>query len=423
MTTFTLFILLFVCMIIGMPIAIALGFASMTTILLFSNDSLASVALKLFEATSEHYTLLAIPFFILSSAFLSTGGVARRLINFAMDSVGHIRGGLAMASVLACMLFAAVSGSSPATVAAIGSIVIAGMVRSGYPESLAAGVIANAGTLGILIPPSIAYIVIGLVLGVPTATLFTAAIIPGVMVLGTIMLTNSAINRISGYEHSTARFELKIWLKTIWDGKYAILVPFIILGGIYSGIFTPTEAAAIAVVTTIVIGIALGTLHAGDIPKMLISSAKVNGVILPTVALSLPLAEAIGAIGIPQAVIEGMLGLTENRVIIILMMMVIFIIAGCVMEAVPNIVLIAPVLFPLAAEIGMDDIHFCIMMVTSLGIGFVTPPIGLNLFVITGITGEPIMKVAGYAAPFVGAMLVVAFILAYVPWFSLVLLY
>ncbi|MGD8910783.1 MAG: TRAP transporter large permease subunit, partial [Chromatiales bacterium] len=153
MTTATLFILLFFCMLIGMPIAIALGFASIVTILLFSNDSLASIALKLFEALSEHYTLLAIPFFILSSSFLSTGGVAKRLIRFAIDCVGHIKGGLAMASVMACMLFAAVSGSSPATVAAIGTIVITGMVRSGYPESFAAGVITNAGTLGILIPP------------------------------------------------------------------------------------------------------------------------------------------------------------------------------------------------------------------------------------------------------------------------------
>ena len=152
MTTAMLFIVLFFCMFLGMPIAVALGLSSIATILMFSHDSLASIALKLFESLSEHYTLLAIPFFILSSAFLSTGGVAKRLINFAVDCVGHVRGGLAMASVMACMLFAAVSGSSPATVAAIGTIVIAGMVRSGYPESFAAGVIANAGTLGILIP-------------------------------------------------------------------------------------------------------------------------------------------------------------------------------------------------------------------------------------------------------------------------------
>jgi tripartite ATP-independent transporter DctM subunit len=296
------------------------------------------------------------------------------------------------------------------------------LVEAGYPKAYASALVASGACTGILIPPSIAYIVIGLTLGVPTSTLFLAAIIPGIMVLGAIMLTNVALNRMHGYEHSELKFSFSVWLKALWDGRYAILVPFIILGGIYSGIFTPTEAAAIAVVTTILIGFFIGTLKPADVPEMLISSAKVNGVILPTVALSLPLAEAIAAIGIPQSVIQGMLALTESYVLIVLLMMVIFIIAGCVMEAVPNIVLIAPVLFPLAREIGMNDIHFCIMMVTSLGIGFVTPPIGLNLFVITGITGEPIMKVAGYAAPFVLSMLIVAFLLAYVPWFSLVLI-
>ena len=415
-------ILIVILLGLGIPMWVSMGIGSVLLLFLTGTLPVALIGESLFEGM-DAFALIAVPLFILTGDALVRSGLSNRLLDIAAATTGNFRSGFGSATVLGCGFFSCISGSDAAGCAAVGRMTIDRLVEAGYPKSYASALVASGACTGILIPPSIAYIVIGLVLGVPTATLFTAAIIPGVMVLGTIMLTNSAINRISGYEHSTARFELKIWLKTIWDGKYAILVPFIILGGIYSGIFTPTEAAAIAVVTTIVIGIALGTLHAGDIPKMLISSAKVNGVILPTVALSLPLAEAIGAIGIPQAVIEGMLGLTENRVIIILMMMVIFIIAGCVMEAVPNIVLIAPVLFPLAAEIGMDDIHFCIMMVTSLGIGFVSPPIGLYLFVITGITGEPIMKVAGYAAPFVGAMLVVAFILAYVPWFSLVLLY
>ena len=188
MTIAALFLTLFVCILIGMPIAIALGFSSMVTILFFSNDSIASIALKMYEATSEHYTLLAIPFFILSSAFLSTGGVAKRIIDFAVDSVGHIRGGLAMASVLACMLFAAVSGSSPATVAAIGSICIVGMVRAGYPESFAAGVITNAGTLGILIPPSIVMLVYSAATEVSASRMFMAGLIPGVMMGSILML-------------------------------------------------------------------------------------------------------------------------------------------------------------------------------------------------------------------------------------------
>ena len=188
MTIATLFILLFGCMLIGMPIAFSLGFASIVTILLFSNDSLASMALKLFEALSTHYTLLAIPFFILSSAFLSTGGVARRLIRFATDLVGHIRGGLAMASIMACMLFAAVSGSSPATVAAIGTIVITGMVHSGYPKELAAGTITTAGTLGILIPPSIVMLVYAAATEVSAARMFMAGFIPGILMGLLLML-------------------------------------------------------------------------------------------------------------------------------------------------------------------------------------------------------------------------------------------
>ncbi|WP_017018061.1 TRAP transporter large permease subunit, partial [Enterovibrio norvegicus] len=198
MTIAALFGLLFLCMFIGMPIAIALGLSSVATILMFSNDSLASIALKLFEATSEHYTLLAIPFFILSSAFLSTGGVARRLINFAIDSVGHVKGGLAMASVMACMLFAAVSGSSPATVAAIGSIVIVGMVKAGYPKAFAAGVIANAGTLGILIPPSIVMLVYAAATEVSASRMFMAGFIPGLMMGGILMLAIYIVARIKG---------------------------------------------------------------------------------------------------------------------------------------------------------------------------------------------------------------------------------
>lgn len=406
---------------LGIPMWVSMGIGVVLLLALTGTLPVSLIGESLFEGM-DAFALIAVPLFILTGDALVRTGLSNRLLDIAAATTGGVRSGFGSATVLGCGFFSCISGSDAAGCAAVGRMTVDRLVEAGYPKAYASALVASGACTGILIPPSIAYIVIGLVLGVPTATLFTAAIIPGIMVLGTIMLTNSALNRIRGYEHSSQKFDLKVWLDAVWTGRYAILVPTIILGGIYSGIFTPTEAAAIAVVTTILIGFFLGTLRPGDVPAMLISSAKVNGVILPTVALSLPLAEAIGSIGIPQAVIEGMLALTDSRVIIILLMMIIFIVAGCVMEAVPNIVLIAPVLFPLAQEIGMDDIHFCIMMVTSLGIGFVTPPIGLNLFVITGITGEPIMRVAAYAAPFVLAMLGVAFILAYFPWFSLVLL-
>lgn len=245
MTIATLFIVLFVCMLLGMPIAIALGFSSMLTILLFSNDSLASVALKLYESTSEHYTLLAIPFFILSSAFLSTGGVARRIIDFAMDSVGHIRGGLAMASVMACMLFAAVSGSSPATVAAIGSIVIVGMIRAGYPEKFAAGVITTSGTLGILIPPSIVMLVYSAATEVSAARMFMAGLIPGLLAGMLIMLAIYIVARIKGLPSLPFPGIRKLSISTA-KALGGLMLIVIVLGSIYGGVASPTEASAVA---------------------------------------------------------------------------------------------------------------------------------------------------------------------------------
>ncbi|MEJ2529335.1 MAG: TRAP transporter large permease subunit, partial [Gammaproteobacteria bacterium] len=235
MTTATLFIILFGCMLLGMPIALALGLSSITTILLFSNDSLASIALKLFESLSEHYTLLAIPFFILSSSFLSTGGVAKRLIRFAVDCVGHIRGGLAMASVMACMLFAAVSGSSPATVAAIGTIVIAGMVKSGYPEKYAAGVIANAGTLGILIPPSIVMLVYAAATEESAARMFMAGFIPGLMMGLMLMLAIYISARIIGLP-SQKWPGFRALLTSGFSASGGLMLIVIVLGSIYGGI-------------------------------------------------------------------------------------------------------------------------------------------------------------------------------------------
>jgi len=241
----TLFTALLVCMFLGMPIAIALGFSSMLTILFFSNDSLASVALKLYESSSEHYTLLAIPFFILSSAFLSTGGVARRIIDFAMDSIGHIRGGLAMASVMACMLFAAVSGSSPATVAAIGSIVIVGMVKAGYPEKFASGVITTSGTLGILIPPSIVMLVYAAATEVSAAKMFMAGLIPGLMMGFLLMIVIYIVARFKNLPSRPFPGFKQLGISSAKAlGGLALI--FIVLGSIYGGVASPTEASAVA---------------------------------------------------------------------------------------------------------------------------------------------------------------------------------
>ncbi|MBT4888473.1 MAG: TRAP transporter large permease subunit, partial [Rhodospirillales bacterium] len=253
MTIAFLFISLFTLLIIGAPIAIALGLASVSTILLFSGDDLGSLAGKLFD-TMHHYTLMAIPFFILSSAFLSTGGVARRLIRFAVNLVGHFPGGLAMSSVLACILFAAVSGSSPATVVAIGSIVIVGMMNSGYSREFAAGLVANAGTLGILIPPSIVMVVYAAATDVSVGRMFLGGVIPGLIAGLMLMVGIYVVARIKNLPRQPWPGATELW-KSFYDAIWGILLVFIIMGGIYGGIFTPTEAAAVAAVYAYIIAI------------------------------------------------------------------------------------------------------------------------------------------------------------------------
>ncbi|MDC1382945.1 TRAP transporter large permease [Candidatus Puniceispirillum sp.] len=403
---------------LGIPMWVSMGIGVSALLFFTGTLPLGLLGETLFEGM-DAFALLAVPLFILTGDALVRTGLSAKLLSVAEATAGGFRSGFGTSTVLGCGFFSCISGSDAAGCASVGRMTIDRLVQSGYPRAYAAALVASGACTGILIPPSIAYIVIGLVLGVSTSTLFVAAVVPGTLILISIMLTNAFINRRRNYENAGQSFSISNWLDAIWDGKYALTIPFIILGGIYSGIFTPTEAASVAVVTTLTFGFALKTINLSDLPKMLISSAKVNGVILPTVALSLPLAEALGALNIPQWIIENVLAMTDNYSLIILIMLLFFIIAGCVMEAVPNIVLMGPVLFPLAQEIGMHDIHFCIVMVTALGIGFITPPIGLNLFVISGVTGESIMDVAKHAFPFVFSMLCVAIALAYIPALSL----
>ncbi len=299
------------------------------------------------------------------------------------------------------------------------------LVESGYTRPYACALVASGACTGILIPPSIAYIVIGLVLGISASTLFLAALIPGLAILTSILVTNIIMNRIHAYERGEL-ISFAEWFdnlkNAILRGWYAFIVPGIIFYGIFSGRLTPTEAGATAVIVTIIIGFILGTLKLSDFPAMLISSAKVNGVILPIIAFSLPLAQALAIMGVPQGFVGAITAITDSPYLLILMMIGILIAAGCVMETTPNIVILAPILKPLADNIGMNEIQFCVMMITALGVGFITPPLGLNLFVVSGITGEPIMKIAARAVPFVLLMLVVVLLIAYVPSISTSLL-
>jgi tripartite ATP-independent transporter DctM subunit len=410
-----------VFIILGVRIWVVVGLGSLVMLLTTEVLPPSLLGEALFDGV-DSFALIAVPLFVLTGDVLVRTGLSNKLLDVAEATMGWQRAGLGTSTVLGCGFFACISGSDAADAAAISRITIDRLVEKGYPKAYACALVAAGSCTGVLIPPSISYIIIGLILGISAATLFMAAAVPGVMILLSVMVTNFIVNRIKGYEDSRAGFNLKHWLKTVYVGRYALLIPFIILGGIYSGIFTPTESAAVAVVVTLIIGFVQKTIKLKDIPKMLETSAKVNGVIVPIIAMSLPLAQTLAALDVPQYFVHTMTSLTENRYLIMLIMVLILMIAGCVMETTPNIVILSPLLLPLALEIGMNEIHFCIFMITSLGIGFITPPLGLNLFVVSGVTGTPVLSISRFAVIFVFFMLLVVILLMLIPALSLWLL-
>ncbi|HSG94818.1 MAG TPA: TRAP transporter large permease [Afifellaceae bacterium] len=409
---------------LAVPIWAAIGSAAIVMLIMSGALPLSLVGESLFDGI-DAFALTAVPLFILTGDVLVRTGLSRKFLNVAEALTCWAKGGFGSATVLVCGMFSAISGSDAAGAAAVGRMTIDRLVESGYPRPYACALVAAGACTGILIPPSIAYIIIGLVLGISASTLFMAALIPGIAILVSILVTNIVMNRIYAYEGgglmTTGEWAANLW-HTIRTGWYAFLVPGIIFYGIFSGRLTPTEAGATAVVVTIIIGFILGTLKLSDFPAMLISSAKVNGVILPIIAFSLPLAQALAIMGVPQGFVASVTSITDNPQLLILLMIFILICAGCVMETTPNIVILAPILKPLADSIGMHEIQFCILMITSLGVGFITPPLGLNLFVVSGITGESILRIASRAVPFVFFMLVVVLMLAYIPAISLTML-
>ena len=418
MTTAALFAMLAVFLLIGMPVAVALGLSSLLTILFFAQDSLASLSLSLYE-TSEQFTLLAIPFFILGGTFMTTGGVAKRMIRFANACIGHLHGGLAMASVLACMLFAAVSGSSPATVVAVGSIVIAGMVKAGYPQNFAAGVICNAGTLGILIPPSIVMVVYGAATETSVGKLFMAGVIPGI-VLGLMLMAAIYVRARALKLPQQPRASLRDILVSGRDSLWGLMLIVIILGGIYGGVFTPTEAAAVAAVYAFLIAVFVyRDIGMKDVPRVLIDSGKVTVMLMFIVANALLFAHVLTTERIPQAVTEVIVGWGMAPWQFLIVVNLLLLVAGMFMEPTGIILIMAPILFPIASRLGIDPVHLGIILVVNLEIGMITPPVGLNLFVTAGITGMSIGQVVRAALPWTSVLLLFLLIITYVPVISL----
>jgi C4-dicarboxylate transporter DctM subunit len=345
---FYLPVLLFVALIgLAVPVWAAIGAAAITMLYMSGDLPLSLVGETLFSGI-DAFALTAIPLFILTGDVLVRTGLSRKFLDVAEALTNFTKGGFGSATILVCGMFAAISGSDAAGAAAVGRMTIARLVEAGYPRPYACALVAAGACTGILIPPSIAYIIIGLVLGISASTLFLAALIPGVAILLSILITNLIVNRIYGYEGG-GNMTFAEWgtnlLRSLRSGWYAFIVPGIIFYGIFSGRLTPTEAGATAVVVTILMGFFLGTLKLADFPAMLVSSAKVNGVILPIIAFSAPLAEALAIMGVPQGFVTSVTSLTNEPWILILLMIGILIAAGCVMETTPNIVILAPVLY------------------------------------------------------------------------------
>ncbi len=528
-----LFVMVITLMLLGVPIAISLGLSSMIFLLIYADGSLASIAQTLFSAFDGHYTLLAIPFFILASSFMSTGGVAKRIIRFANACVGHFSGGLAIASVFACMMFAALSGSSPATVVAIGSIVIAGMREAGYTKEFAAGVICNAGTLGILIPPSIVMVVYAAATDVSVGRMFLAGVFPGLLAGFMLMLGIFIWAKVKGLPSQPfAGFKEIIYASR--DAYWGLLLIIIILGGIYGGIFTPTEAAAVAAVyaffvanfiyrdmgplkntrlidentslsarngyfafiyglialTIIIIlgafingiGIISGltwlssfgdffsnydniwiqtafatlagvvylfkkegsnfvasiiasipvfgraiyqtivglipSFYNADTKKTLFEAGKLTIMLLFIIANALILKHVLTEEQIPQAITEAMLAAGLGPIMFLVVVNIILLIGGQFMEPSGLLIIVAPLVFPIAIELGIDPIHLGIIMVVNMEIGMITPPVGLNLFVTAGVAKMSVTNVVKAALPWVSIMFIFLIMVTYIPSIS-----
>ncbi|MGJ5072459.1 TRAP transporter large permease [Bradyrhizobium sp. SZCCHNRI1009] len=432
MSSLLIFSLLIFLMLTGMPISIALGLTVLSFVFFMTNVPTESVALKLFTGI-DNFEIMAIPFFILAGNFLTHGGVARRMINFATSMVGHWYGGLGLAGVVACALFAAVSGSSPATVIAIGSIMLPAMVKQGFPKRFGAGVITTSGALGILIPPSIVMVVYAVATGgsialdpaghrVSSASvgqLFIAGVIPGLMLASLLGFTTfyrawkndyPRMPRASWAERFTA------FRKCVWG----LLLIVIVLGGIYTGKFTPTEAAAVSAVYAFVIAVFVyRDMSLKDVPKVLLGSANMSAMILYIITNAVLFSFLMANENIPQQIANWMAAAGVNWIVFLLVVNILLLLAGNVMEATSIVLIMAPILFPVAVKLGIHPVHLGILMVVNMEVGMCHPPVGLNLYVASGIAKMGITELTIAVMPWLLTMLGFLALVTYLPEISL----
>lgn len=405
---------------LNVPIAVAIGLASLSAILWSGAIPPVVLVQKMFTAT-DSFPLMAVPFFILAGSLMEFGGISRRLVDFANSIVGRFSGGLAFVAIIASMFFGAISGAAVACVAAIGTILIPAMVRRGYDTPYATAVQATAGTLGVMIPPSIPMIIYGVLTGVSIGALFMGGILPGILVGGSLMLVAWMIARKRGYKGDEKASGAKIWA-TFKDAILALLMPVIILGGIYGGVFTPTEAAVVAVAYGFIIGFFVyRELSLSKLKDILVNTSVGTATIMFIIATSSVFSWILTAQRVPQAVAEAILSISTNPIVILTLINFLLLFIGTFMETVASIIILVPVLLPVVTQIGVDPLHFGIIIVVNLAIGMVTPPLGVCLFVGCGISGITLESISKAVWPFILSMIVAVLLLTYIPWISIIL--
>jgi C4-dicarboxylate transporter DctM subunit len=418
MTGVVIFALLCALMLTGMPISIALGLTVLTFLFAMTDVPLEAVALKLFTGI-EKFEIMAIPFFILAGNFLTHGGVAKRMIRFATALVGHWHGGLALGGVLACALFAAVSGSSPATVVAIGSIVLPAMVAQGFPKKFGVGVIGTAGALGILIPPSIVMVIYAVSANASIGKLFIAGIIPGIMLAALLMFVAWFVAWKRGYPRMKKANWGERWA-SFRESFWGLLLIVVVIGGIYTGIFTPTEAAAMSAAYAFFVSVYVyKDLTIKQVKKVLIDSANLSAMILYIITNAVLFSYLLTSEQIPQDLAQWITDMGLTPWMFLLIVNILLLIAGNFMEPSSILLITVPVLFPVAMKLGIDPIHLGVVMTVNMEIGMITPPVGLNLYVASGISGLGLTETTKACAPWILVMIAFLALITYVPIISL----
>lgn len=422
-----LFIVLFAFLILNVPVGFAIGISSLAGLFALQasggNQSIGYLSQTMVSGC-DSFPILAVPLFILAGELMGGGGISSRVLNVCKAIFGRFYGGVAMCAVAFCMFFAAVSGSGPATVAAVGGLVVPTMLKEGYSKEFTLATIACAGGIGVIIPPSIPMVFYGTTTNTSIGSLFMAGMLPGILIGVTLMIFCYFKGKKMGWKDEDAKFSWKELGKTVWDGKFALLDPLIILGGIYSGFFTPTEAAAVACVYALFCGTVLHReLDFKTFLSVLKGAVSTTGTTMLIVGSATAFAKILSITGAPVAIANAISGVSSNAIVIMLLINLLLLFVGCFMDTTPAMLILAPILMPIATSIGYDAIHFGIIMVVNLAIGFITPPLGINLFVAARVGDEPLETVVKGIVPFILIMLFDLLLITFIPAISMTLVH